>query len=77
MSARTASHDALAERVSDVIACHEGLEFDLDSLDDAELQWVLGYLDHFGFWQEMAGSGPYEKMRLSTSLATLSLCGLS
>jgi hypothetical protein len=63
MSARTAAHDALFDRVSDAVGSREGFEFNLDELDEDELQWISNFLDHFGFWHEMAGSGQREKIR--------------
>ena len=62
MSARTASHEALFERVSETIGTRDGVEFDLDHLDEAEMEWVSAYLDNFGFWNEMAGSGDFRKL---------------
>lgn len=63
MSARTAAHEALFDRVSDAVAWRDAIEFNLDEMDDDELKWVSGFLDHFGFWHEMAGAGTYAKMR--------------
>ena len=63
MSARTAAHEALFERVSDAVGWRDAVEFNLDELDDGELEWVSDFLDHFGFWHDMAGAGTYSKMR--------------
>jgi len=63
MSARTAPHEALFDRVSDAIGWRDAIEFNLDSMDDEELEWVSGFLDHFGFWHNMAGRGRREKTR--------------
>jgi hypothetical protein len=63
MSARTASHEALFDRVSDAVGWRDSTEFDLNEMDDDELEWVSGFLDHFGFWQDMAGAGTYAKRR--------------
>ena len=63
MSARTAAHEALFDRVSDTVGWRDAVEFNLDEMDDDELEWVSAFLDHFGFWHDMAGSGTYAKMR--------------
>jgi hypothetical protein len=63
MSARTAAHEALFDRVSDSVAWRDAVEFNLDEMDEDELAWVSGFLDHFGFWHDMAGAGSYAKLR--------------
>jgi len=63
MSARTATHEALFDRVSDAVGWRDSIEFDLNEMDDEELEWVSGFLDHFGFWQDMAGAGTYAKRK--------------
>jgi hypothetical protein len=63
MSARTAAHEALFDRVSDAVGWRDSTEFNLDEMDDNELEWVSAFLDHFGFWHDMAGAGTYAKRR--------------
>ncbi|HWZ43497.1 MAG TPA: SIR2 family protein [Candidatus Saccharimonadales bacterium] len=63
MSARTAAHEALFDRVSDAVGWRDAFEFNLDEMDDDELEWVSAFLDHFGFWNDMAGSGASAKLR--------------
>jgi hypothetical protein len=63
MSARTAAHEALFDRVSETVGWRDSTEFDLNEMNDDELEWVSGFLDHFGFWQDMAGAGAYAKRR--------------
>lgn len=63
MSARTAAHEALFDRVSDAVGFRDAVEFNLDEMDDEELEWVSGFLDLFGFWSNMAGTGIYAKKR--------------
>src|SRR5262249_16210974 len=62
-SARTAAHEALFDRVSDTLGSRDAIEFNLDELDDEELNWVSEFLDRFGFWKDMAGSSRHRKIR--------------
>lgn len=69
VTARTSTHDV---RVDDLYAAlHEQrvFEFAIDRLDDAEVRWLVDYLDQYGLWGEMAGWSRARKESLLTGSA--------
>ena len=65
MSARTASHEALFDRVTEAIGFREGVEFNLDQLDDSEIDWISQFLDNSGSGMQWPEAATFASLTIS------------
>lgn len=70
VTARSASHDAFAERLEIAVGSALG-EIDLDQLNREELEWICDAFDEYGFW------GEYSSKSRGAKLSFLSNTGKS
>jgi hypothetical protein len=54
MSARSAAHDVLVDRVADDLGIPEIIEIPLDTLALSDLEWIVDFFNEFGIWGDEA-----------------------
>ena len=58
LSARNAIHDVMIDRVSHALGQTNIPEFSVDLLTQRDLEWLIGFFDHYGLWGEKAAWSP-------------------
>ena len=63
VSARSASNDALVERLARELQVQDVIEISLDELSQEDIEWVAGFFDEFGIWGDKASLSRHSKLR--------------
>jgi hypothetical protein len=62
LTARTSAHDVLVDRLSELLHVGDMLEISVDELREEELVWLIGFMDEYGLWGEMAAWAQKQKL---------------
>jgi hypothetical protein len=63
VSERSSAHDIAVDRLESVFSPFAFREYNLNALDEKELDWWVSILDTYGLWAELAGKSQEQKIR--------------